>query len=645
MSHSDGEMMPDLSWNTPYIHGSDEKAEDNCKAPLSYKVFLKGEEKGLTAKMFLQSCWTAAFDTACFVCDEAFDLTVELPVRLVGLGQQSVVPDPLTAELPPFSIENYHLKCLQAKRVDFVAVSHPWHGSVANAYAQQIANPEAVRQCYEIPLRTLLAATRRFGPQCLLWHDYVSIPQWRDEFRGTTILPQVFKIFAASRAAILHAGGQLPVQVIQRPDLSTIVEHNMDLKKFFEAHIYTRLWPIVEVARAGGAFVMDSSYRIMESRLSSFVEAIRIVVNQETSTTASLESESLHWISDLPLFFRQQGWGRCFGYVCDEVASLGCRSPRDKCIGAAELLGIFEYATELPNDAGYACLWLAEKQILKNDYSPLLLRPSLEKSPFQGRSLKGHTCISYEMWNWGLQVHPASRTPRLQNDQVFPSVNLIGTITSDFLWDVSSGTSNTQASSALTTLLKLVDQTTDISIEGVEPAIFSHLFKSISQAPQSTPETSVSFYRIVTRILRALLQRKPVSVNPYDQQSLPSQYSGIISLLAFATSCPLPDIRHLESLNFRELQRQVLDPFERTMLSVMCPNCSRTSAFRAEMWQKPTTLARLYRVPHLTYQYTAKGGTAVIMDGKDVIGRARFCASACVCNPSIEVEMDWAQLR
>jgi hypothetical protein len=645
MFRSDGEMMPDISWNTPYIHGSYEKAEDNCKASLSYKVFLKGEEKGLTARTFLQSCWTAAFDTACFVCDEAFDLTIELPVRLIGLGQQSVVPDPLTAELPPFSVENYHLKCLQAKRVDFVAVSHPWHGSVANAYAQQIANPEAVRQCYEIPLRTLLAAARRFGPQCLLWHDYVSIPQWRDEFRGTTILPQVFKIFGASLATILHAGGQLPVQVIQRPDLTTIIEHNMDLKKFFEAHVYTRLWPIVEVARAGGAFVMDSNYRIMESRLSSFVEAILVVVNQEISTTASLESKSLHWISDLPLFFRRQGWERCFGYVCDEIASLGCRSPRDKCIGAAELLGIFEYATELPNNAVYACLWLAEKQISKNDYSPLLLRPSLERSPFQGRSLKGHTRISYEMWNWGLQVHPASRTLRLQNDLVFSSVNLIGTITSEFLWDVTPGTSNTQVSSALTDLLKFVGQTTETSIGSTEAAVFTHLFERISQAPQSTPEISVSFYTIVTGILRVLLQREPVSVNPDDQQRLPSQYSGIISLLAFATSYPLPDIRHLKSLNFRELQRQVCDPLERTMLSVMCTNCSKTSAFRAEMWQKPTILARLYQIPDLTYQYTAKGGTGVIMDGKNVIGRARFCASACVCNPFIEVEMEWTRLR
>ena len=40
-------------------------------------------------------------------------------------------------------------------------------------------------------------------------------------------MPQVFKIFAASHAAVLHAGGQLPVQVIQRPDLTTIIEHIM----------------------------------------------------------------------------------------------------------------------------------------------------------------------------------------------------------------------------------------------------------------------------------------------------------------------------------------------------------------------------------------------------------------------------------
>ena len=645
MVRSADEEMPDISWNTPYIHGSYETAEDDCMASLSYKVFLKGKEQRFTAKTFLQSCWTAAFDTACFACEEAFDLTIELPVRLIGLGQQSVCSDPLTAESSFFLVENYHLKCLQAKQIDFVAVSHSWHGSVANAYAQRIANPEAVRQCYELPMRTLLAAAQRFGPHCLLWHDYVSIPQWRDEFRGTGILPQVFNIFAASFAAILHAGGRLPTQIIQRPDLTTITEHSMGLRNFFGAHIYTRLWPTVEVARAGGAFVMDDNYRIMESRLSSFVEAILVVVNQDNSTTSSLESKSLQWISDLPLIFRRQTWERCFGSVCDEIAELGCRSPRDKCIGAAELLGIYEYATELPEDTGYACLWLAEKQISQRDYSPLLLKPSSEKSPSQGRSLSGHTCISCKMWNWGLQVHPASRTPRLHHDSLFTSVNLIGTITSKSLWDISTGTSNTQASSALTNLLKLVDQTTDTSVEGMEPAIYSYLFENISQAPQLTPEICSSFYRIVSGILRALLQSKPLSVNPDDQQSLPSRYNGIISLLAFATSYPLPDIRHLESLNFDELQRQVCEPLERSMLSVVCTNCSKTSAFRAEMWQKPTTIARLYQIPDLTYQYTAKGGTGVIMDGKNVIGRARFCTSACVCNSPIELEINWAQPR
>jgi hypothetical protein len=643
MVYPDGGVMRNRSWNKPYIHGSYEKAETKCTAPLSYKVILKGKEQGLSAKTFLQSCWTAAFDTACFVCEEPFDLTRELPVRLIGLGQQSVVLEPLTTDLPSFSVENYHLQCLQGNQIDFVAVSHPWHGSVANAYAQHIANSEAVRQCYENPLRTLLAAARRFGPHCLLWHDYVSIPQWRDEFRGATILPQVFNIFAASHAVILHAGGQLPMHIIQRPDLTTIIEHNMDLKKFFEAHIYTRLWPIIEVARAGGAFVMDDDYKIMESKLSSFVEEILIVINESVSMTSDLERASLQWINKLPLSFRGQPWERCFGYVCDEIANLGCRSLRDKCIGAAELLKISEYATELPNDASNAFLWLVEKQVMKNDCSPLFLRPYLEKSPYRGRSLKGHTHISDKMWDWGLQVHPASKLPRVQDGTVYFSVCLIGAITSEVLLDVPLGASNLQASNAFTNLLKLVNQTTNTSLKGVEPVMLSHLAQIINQASQSAPEVSVSLCKIVTNILRTLLRRDLVSLSSDGQQRLPSQHSSIISLLALATSYPLPDIRHLECLDFNVLQRHVCDPLERSMLSVMCTDCSRMSEFRAELWQKPTTRARLYQMPDLTYQYTAKGGTGVIMDGKNVIGRARFCASACSCNRSIEIEMNWAQ--
>jgi hypothetical protein len=635
--------MTDKSWDTPYIHGIDEQFEDTYLIAPNFTVNLSGIKHEITADIFLQACWTNVFNTPCYICEEAFDLAIELPVRLISLAQQVDVLNPPTTNLSSLSVENYHLRCLTANRTHFITVSHPWHASIAKAYANRISNSEAVRRCYEVPMRTLLAATRRFGPRSLLWHDYVSIPQWMDDFRGTRILPQVFEIFAASSFTILHVGYNPPTKVIEMPDLKTISEYDVDLRRFFNAHIFTRLWPIVEIARAGDAFVMDNEYSIMESTLSVFCKQILNATDKSISIMSNAESLSSHWTNNLPLFFREQPQERCLGYVYDIIANLGCRSLRDKFIGAAELLGISGYATELPENTEDACLWLCQKQITKNDLSPLLLRPSAEGSFDKCHWLKGHTIISEKMWSWGAQTHPARGLPQLHGHSLFLTMSLIGTVTSSFFWNLQPEIPSSYAPDALTRLLESVGPSKDAFLSGlasIDSSSLFHFTQITDHIPDPAPQINVSSGKIFSKTLRALLEQQSVSDEPGDRDSLFRKYNSVISLLALATSVPTPDLEHFESSSFNELQRHICDPLERTIVSVLCADCSRRSIFRAEIWQKPKTVARLYQIPKLTYQYTAKGGTGIIMDGMRIIGRIRFCASACDCNPSVRVVID-----
>ncbi|KAJ4985131.1 hypothetical protein SVAN01_09358 [Stagonosporopsis vannaccii] len=622
MIQSDGKTMTDTSWDTPYIHGIDEVVKDTCLVPLKCIVYLNGLEHELTTENFLQFCWTTGLDTACCVCEEPFDLAVELPVRLISLRQQSTVLGPHTGALQSFSVGNYHLNCLKASRTDFITVSHPWHASVAQAYARRIPNVEAVRNCYEVPLHTLLAATRRFGSRCLLWHDYVSIPQWRDDFRGTSILPQVFKIFTASRFAILHVGCQPPAEVIELPESRTIIEHDIGLRKFFNAHIFTRLWPIVEIARAGDAFVMDSKYSIMHPRLSVFVKQISDAAVDNISTTPKAEPVSSHWISNLPVFFHEQPQEKCLGYVYDMIANLGCRSFRDKFIGAAELLGIFDYATELPEAAEDASLWLSKEQIKRNDISPLLLRPSKELSLFQCQWLKGHTIIADRMWGWGLQVHAAYAPPRLHGHEVLINMTLVGTVTSELCLDVQPNILLTPAPNSSRLSIESAGASTIAFISGlvsIDSSLLLHFSRITNRIPGPVPDINVSSGNILLEVLRALTGHRP---NLNDHEALLRKRNNIMSVLALATSVPTPNLEHFECLSFNASHRHICDPLERTLVSVLCAECSAQSIFRVEMWQKPKTLAQLYQIPGLTYQYTAKGGTGVIMDAstsQDVI--------------------------
>lgn len=633
--------MKDTSWDTPYIHGADQEVNETSQGDnfdTVFTVYLKHQKNEFTPDNFLQACWTNGFDTPCNICREPFDLATEPPVRLLSLGQDTYDTDPLTKELPSLSVSNYHLRCLESNRIKFIPVSHPWHPSVAEAYALRTFNAKAAQACYESPIRTLLAVMRRFGPDYFLWHDYISIPQWQDDFRGTVILPQIFKIFEASGSAILHLGHQPPVEVVRTPTLNTIGEHNDELKRFFKAHLFSRLWPIVESDRAGEAYIMNNEYGIMESKFSEFVVQILNALSADATTMPYDQMSSLQWINDLPLFIRERQKNKCLGYVYDMIADLGCRSFRDKFIGAAELLGISDYPTALPTDTQDACLWLAEKQIKGNDLSPLLLRPSTEPIYKKACWLKGHKSILKSMWGWGSQTHSARGSPRVQEHSVHLNLNLAGTITSEFSWHL-------QADSASDELLYLINSVGGSAteflgrLESIDLASILHSSSSTKAGQIPSLEYNVSSSKILVKILGSLLEQHVAAKSSEEPAESLMIYDNIISLLALSASAPMPELDHFENLSFHQLHRHICDPSERSLVSVSCPTCLKQSIFRVEIWQKPISEARLYLIPNLTYQYTATGGTGIIMEEDRIIGRARFCAPACDCNHSVSVKI------
>jgi hypothetical protein len=279
--------MSDIPWDTPYIHGTGQDVDNICQVThfdSVFTVYVEQRENKFTPKNFLEACWKNGFDTTCTICKKPFDMATEPPVRLLSLGQNTHVIDPLTKSLPPLFVWNYHLRCLKANRIKFIPVSYPWQSSVAEAYALRTFNPTAAQICFEAPARKLLAVIRRFGPEYLLWHSYFSIPHWHGDYDSIVTFSKLLKIYETSGATIFHLGYHPPAEVVQTPSLGTISEHNNDLKRFFNAHLFTRLWPIIEYDRAGEAYIMNNEYRIMESKFSVFVNQILKALDA-TSTT------------------------------------------------------------------------------------------------------------------------------------------------------------------------------------------------------------------------------------------------------------------------------------------------------------------------------------------------------------------------
>jgi hypothetical protein len=95
--------------------------------------------------------------------------------------------------------------------------------------------PLPTSMIFEMPFRILLAVVQRFGPDVHIWHDYMSIPQWQDSFRGTTILPQIFEIFRHGYFSVIHLDEQPPIQALTTYIPDDFDDESLSLQRLFRA--------------------------------------------------------------------------------------------------------------------------------------------------------------------------------------------------------------------------------------------------------------------------------------------------------------------------------------------------------------------------------------------------------------------------
>ena len=607
------------------------KSEIIC-SHATFTIFLRDRKVEYDPQQFLQACWTTGFDTPCSICNQEFELALAPPVRLLSLNGEFHGTQLLTKALPPLTVTNHHLKCLKAANFKYFPTSHAWHSSVAEAYASRVYNLGAAKACYEVPIRTLLSLIQRFGPHVKLWHDYISIPQWQDEFRGTTVLPQIFEIFKESGCAIIQPGFRLPVEAIKMSTPKDLIEHATSLQRFFDAHFFSRMWPVVEFDQAGDAYVMDSKYEILPSKFSSFVK--QIISANSISYPQSLELV-LNWIEDLPLFIKERQKNKCLGYVFDMISGLGCRTFRDRFIGASALLEVPEYSTSLPLVPQDACLWLSERRLEANDFSPLLLRPSNEPIYEKARWLKGHTAMTANMWGLGVQTQPANVTPLLQEHALNLELKLVGRLIDTFSWEMRSKERFDGFLDVLPHLVRLAGGSAAGFIESLE-RIYPYQFLWTETASGSYQFPALRYGlpqlgTIETR-LEHLLDQYTEAISRDDDVELKSLCNAMVSLLELSAPPLISNLRKFANINRLQLYSRLCDPSEYTLISVACPSCNETSAFRAALWQQPTAHAQLYLIPGLAYQYSVPGEMGIIVENEEIIGRVRFGASLCDCS-------------
>ncbi|KAI9775064.1 MAG: hypothetical protein M1839_001456 [Geoglossum umbratile] len=438
-------MMIQSRKRTPRENGIKKKAiplsDDHRYSETTFVVHIGGRKLELQPHKFLEACWADGFDTPCSVCNAQFDVAKAPPVRTIRLnGDLRNIP-PLTKALPPLVILNTHLECLKLNGIKYIPISHAWHQPVADAYASRVSNTAAARMVYEIPARTILAAAQRFGPDVQIWHDYISIPQWQDSFRGTIILPQIFQIFKHGDCSIIHLDDEPAIQTLETYTPEHFAAQSSSLQHLFSARWFNRMWVVIEYDVSRDAYLLNSNYEITLDTFSSLtgqiVDCHISCLTDNLVHPASPIGSALKWIETVPMFVKERLKNKCLGHIYDMIGNQGCRDYRDRFIASCALLEVDDYSrilSELPQDPQEACLWVSKRCLEGNDFSPLLLCPSGEPQYDEAHWLKGHTVMASNMWGLSIQTQAAQVTPRVQGNRVSLELELVGTVMKYSSW-------------------------------------------------------------------------------------------------------------------------------------------------------------------------------------------------------------------
>jgi hypothetical protein len=187
-------------------------------------IFLGNDLQKVPQSNFLSHVWGNGLDSKCMACDQYFQTTTGPPIRTIGFKilktSQSDSSDITQMPVAPYHIRvfNRHLSCITSKQYNYVPVSHAWREDVATAREGGIADINVARIVYQTTVRSLLAVTKKYG-ESEIWHDYLSVPQWRREIQQQLLLviPDIFRF---PKTTIIHFDDVKPAHLSDRPENS-----------------------------------------------------------------------------------------------------------------------------------------------------------------------------------------------------------------------------------------------------------------------------------------------------------------------------------------------------------------------------------------------------------------------------------------
>ncbi|KAF5705714.1 hypothetical protein FMUND_11956 [Fusarium mundagurra] len=394
---------------------------------------------------FLSYVWGTGLDSDCVSCGKQFLPDGEPPIRTIATGNSNSQPSVIDITQEPVSpwnlrIFNRHLSCIKARNVNYISISHAWHPAVATAQDLRLESTHVSRLVYQIPSRTLLALTAK-SPGCEVWHDYLSVPQWRPEVQEQLLLliPEIYNHAAETVIHLDDVGAShLSGQVKDSPYDKFIV----DLAAIIRSRWFDRMWVTLEYIQSNDVLILTEDYTLSDAYARDICHQLdtahskwvkkrsNSIVTEDIWKQNTTLKRMTSWI-DMEAWKNEHDMYRTLGWAIGILGHRKCQYARDYFLALGKMLDFRPEQDPLvliENRFAYF-FSLATYALQQGDYSPLLFiqSPGEETDP-RAPWLRGYLTGTWKLWDMGRCHRKATSQPIILDGRIQPKLQTVGII-------------------------------------------------------------------------------------------------------------------------------------------------------------------------------------------------------------------------
>lgn len=590
---------------------------------------------------------------------------------------------PIPAEDDEIVLYDRHVDCIRENGVRYVTVSHVWNAAVADKQYKRgesaVKEEVAAKLAVELPVRVYRDVvdaeakekqTRSHqehgqgghgdGEAPLeLWHDYISVPQWRPAVKDRILLA-IPKLYAHAAYTVVHLDDvdSSALKLLRQGQSSR--ERLTGMAKICNAAWYSRVWTAMEfvqsaelrvmlsdgaVEGAGGNVFLGELDRVFAREIREHGDGhavSRLVDSLAGPGSSSLKPWMLGGLCQVRTDVKR-GASTEFAMAFCLLAKRRLTRARDFFYALRGILHDVNFEVEkLRNDPQEACLQVARVCMARGDYSPLLMIPDWVREGSD--NLQFHVGFN-DVNTWGLDqvVTPGvivdGITPRGGN-KVLLKCEEIGTV--HFMRRFRYHDLFEQDPTDILNfsyVARLVLDFTGPDIEAFVETVGGRLY---GQNPQAIFDRLARQDRYQGLKQRLTLRYDVPFEHPWGAHNASwiAEAMGLsnLELNAKKRLAPLKFLRHHGGTLHLGLSG--------ALVGIACPGCHGRFVYRVAPYKPLSEMlgAVAYRIPGLKYAQSHKDGVAILVKDGRVVGRMVWATPACACHEMREVEVELSKL-